>query len=101
MDQQQQPSLLANPLVSADQLQASASHLDGVPADLETSIRVAGAQLTQAAGILLRLPQEVIAQAIVLFARFWVGEEGGSVLKDDVRVSLISVYRARRWKRII
>ncbi|KAL9616803.1 MAG: hypothetical protein Q9160_008366 [Pyrenula sp. 1 TL-2023] len=34
------------------------------------SVRFAQAQLTQAAGVLLRLPQEVIAQAIVLTTRF-------------------------------
>ena len=70
---------LSNPLVTASQLSNSSSRLDGVPADLESSIRFAGAQLTQAAGILLRLPQEIVAQAIVVFWRFYVGPEGGSV----------------------
>jgi len=74
-----QPSPLANPLASIAQLETSGSQLDGIPTDLEHSTRFAGARLTQAAGILLRLPQEVIAQAIVVFMRFWVGPEGGSL----------------------
>ena len=80
------PSHLSNPLASADQLSSSASQLDGVPADLETSIRFAGARLTQAAGILLRLPQDVVAQAIVIFTRFWLGSEGGSLREYSAKV---------------
>jgi hypothetical protein len=34
---------------------SNSSSIDNVPSDLETSIRCAGAQLTQAAGILLHL----------------------------------------------
>src|SRR5438874_10423334 len=73
-----QPSPLANPLATVAQLESSGSQLDGIPVDLEISIRFAGARLTQAAGVLLRLPQDVVAQAIVLYTRFWVGPEGGS-----------------------
>ena len=69
---------LSNPLATLEQLSNSSSQLDGIPADLESSIRLAGCQLIQAAGILLRLPQEIIAQAIVIFTRFYVGSEGGS-----------------------
>ena len=72
----QSPSPLANPLVTPAQLRLSSSQLDNIPRHLEDSVRFAGARLTQAAGILLRLPQEIIAQAIVVFARFWVGAEG-------------------------
>ena len=77
---------LSNPLVTIDQLSTSSSQLDGVPADLESSLRFAGAQLTQAAGILLRLPQEIIAQAIVIFYRFYVGSDGGSFRINAVKV---------------
>ncbi|KAL3463987.1 cyclin-like protein [Aspergillus heterothallicus] len=70
---------LANALATPEQLSSSSSSIDGVPADLETSIRFVGAQLTQAAGILLRLSQDIIAQAIVTFTRFWLGPEGGSL----------------------
>lgn len=69
---------LSNPLATLEQLSHSSSQLDGIPADLESSVRFAGARLTQAAGILLRLPQEIVAQAIVIFTRFYVGSEGGS-----------------------
>lgn len=59
---------LANPLVTSDQLLKlkESEDVNG------QSIRFAQAQLTSAAGILLRLSQEVIAQAIVLLQRFWV-----------------------------
>ncbi|KAF2271826.1 uncharacterized protein EI97DRAFT_387127 [Westerdykella ornata] len=86
-------SPLANPLATVAQLETSGSQLDGVPSDLEDSVRFAGARLTQAAGILLRLPQEVIAQAIVIFTRFWVGPEGGSLAEHDAeQVSASSLY---------
>lgn len=81
------PSPLANPLATVAQLETSGSQLDGVPRDLETSIRFAGARLTQAAGILLRLPQEVIAQALVVFTRFWIGSEGGSLVEFGAEVT--------------
>jgi hypothetical protein len=85
-----QLSPLANPLASAAQLEVSGSQLDGIPPDLEDSVRYAGARWTQAAGALLRLPQEVIAQAIIVFMRFWVGPEGGSLAEFGAGVSIIS-----------
>lgn len=81
-----QLSSLSNPLATVDQLSNSSSQLDGIPADLESSLRLAGAQLTQAAGILLRLPQEIIAQAVVIFQRFYIGSEGGSFRINAVKV---------------
>ena len=82
-------SILLNPLATPEQLATSGSQLDGVSPDLENSIRYAGARLTQMAGILLRLPQDVIAQAIVIFTRFWVGSEGGSMQQYGATVSKI------------
>ncbi|KAJ5709077.1 hypothetical protein N7493_010411 [Penicillium malachiteum] len=67
---------LSNALATPDQLSNSSSSIDGVPSDLETSIRVAGAQLTQTAGVLLGLSQDIIGQAIVIFTRFWLGADG-------------------------
>ena len=81
---------LSNPLVTSEQLATSSSQLDGVPTDLEASVRNAGAQLIQAAGVLLRLPQQIIAQAIVILYRFYVGAEGGSVRINAVKVLQIS-----------
>jgi len=80
---------LSNALATPDQLSNSSSFIDGVSPDLETSIRFAGAQLTQAAGVLLRLSQDVIAQAIVTFTRFWIGSEGGSLRIYSVKVGHI------------
>ncbi|MCJ1372185.1 hypothetical protein MMC20_003407 [Loxospora ochrophaea] len=96
-----QLSTLSNPLVSVEQLSNSSSQLDGVSVDLEHSIRYAGAQLTQAAGVLLRLPQEIIAQAIITLNRFYIGPEGGSVRTHAVQdVSAASVYLASKISRL-
>ncbi|PKY06238.1 hypothetical protein P168DRAFT_302614 [Aspergillus campestris IBT 28561] len=70
---------LSNALATAEQLTTSSSFVDGIAPDLEASVRYAGVQLTQAAGVLLRLSQDTIAQAIVTFTRFWIGPEGGSL----------------------
>lgn len=77
---------LSNALATPSQLSKSSSAIDGVDSDLEMSIRFAGALLTQAAGILLRLSQDTIAQAIVTFTRFWIGAEGGSLRIYSVKV---------------
>ena len=81
----QQLSHLANPLATAEQLSSSGSQLDGIPEDLETSMLFGGARLTQMAGTLLRLPQDIVAQAIVIFMRFWAGAEGGSLREYAVK----------------
>ncbi|KAF7588028.1 E2-like enzyme [Aspergillus hancockii] len=84
---------LSNALATPEQLSNSSSSIDGVAPELETSIRFAGAQLTQAAGVLLRLSQDIIAQAIVTFTRFWIGAEGGSLRIYSVKdVSAASLY---------
>ncbi len=79
-------SHLANPLVTSPQLETSVSQLDGVPRDLEDSIRFETARLMQAAGTLLRLTQELIAQSIIILYRFWIGADGGSLLEHDSKV---------------
>lgn len=84
-------SHLSNPLATAGQLSQSGSLLDGVPTDLEDSIRFAGARLTQCAGVLLSLPQELIAQAIIVFHRFLVGVEGGSLKEYGAKVGTYEV----------
>ncbi|CAI7571958.1 hypothetical protein N7533_004235 [Penicillium manginii] len=84
---------LSNALATPGQLSASSSSIDGVPSDLEASIRCAGAQLTQAAGVLLHLSQDIIAQAIVIFTRFWLGADGGSLRIYSVKdVSAAALY---------
>lgn len=79
-------SHLANPIVTSTQLEVSATQLDGVSRDLEDSIRFESARLLQAAGVLLRLPQELIAQSITILYRFWTGADGGSMLEHDAKV---------------
>lgn len=76
-------SHLANPSAVAVQLETSSSHLDGIPKDLEDSVRFESSKLLQAAGILLRLPQELIAQSIIILCRYWIGADGGSMLDHD------------------
>lgn len=77
---------LANPLATADQLLLSASKFDGIPEDLSTSMLFGGAWITQIAGILLRLPQDIVAQSIVIFMRFFIGTEGGSLREHAMKV---------------
>ncbi|KAF2665370.1 hypothetical protein BT63DRAFT_416934 [Microthyrium microscopicum] len=80
-----QNSVLVNPLATPDQLSTSGSQLDGVPASLETSVIHIGARLTQIAGVLLRLPQDLIAHAVVIFTRFWLGPESGSLCEYSIK----------------
>lgn len=97
----EQLSSLSNSLATVDQLSTSSSQLDGVPADLESSIRFAGAQLTQASGILLRLPQDIIAQAIVIFHRFYLGSEGGSFRINAVKVRQHCIVSSAHLARLV
>ncbi|THZ78907.1 hypothetical protein D6C84_08064 [Aureobasidium pullulans] len=86
-------SHITNPLATPYQLQNTASQLDRIPGDLEVSIRFEGSRLIQAAGVLLHLPQELIAEAIIIFARFWLGPEGGSLAEYHAKdVIAASVY---------
>lgn len=85
-------SHLSNPLALPEQLANSASQLDGVPSDLEDSIRYESQRSIQAAGVLLRLPQEIIAETIIILSRFWLGPEGGSFLEYAATVSPKIVY---------
>ncbi|KAL8670455.1 MAG: hypothetical protein Q9168_005015 [Polycauliona sp. 1 TL-2023] len=90
-------SSLSNSLATVEQLSSSSSSLDAVPPLLESSVRFAGLQITQAAGILLRMPQEVVAQAMVIFTRFYIGPEGGSVRVNGAKdVSAASIYMAAK-----
>jgi len=81
------PSHLVNPLATAAHLETSASQLDGVPKELEDSVRYETAKLLQAAGILLRLPQDIIAQSIVILMRALAGPDGRSLLEVDAKAS--------------
>lgn len=81
-----QPSQLANPLATVAKLEGTASQLQGIPQEIEHFARFDAARLTQAAGILLRLPQEIVAQSIIILQRYYVGADGGSLLENDILV---------------
>ncbi|KAM0153350.1 hypothetical protein ACHAQE_007680 [Botrytis cinerea] len=67
-------SHLFNPLATAQQLYQNTSS-NRLPAELQDSIRFYTARLTQAAGILLGLSQDITAQANVLLFRYWLVDD--------------------------
>lgn len=64
---------MTNTLATAEQLYKRNS-FSSLPADLQDVIFYATQCLTQAAGVLLDLPQSTTAQANVLLARYWLVE---------------------------
>ncbi|PLW45540.1 hypothetical protein PCANC_10150 [Puccinia coronata f. sp. avenae] len=62
-------STLRNPL--ANPAEPTPSAVDAIPAHLERELRLYGALLIQQAGVLLKLPQIVMATAATLFQRFF------------------------------
>lgn len=64
---------MTNPLATAEQLYQY-RHLGSLPDDLQDVILYATQCLTQAAGLLLQLPQSITAQANVILARYWLAE---------------------------
>ncbi|KAI2607433.1 cyclin-like protein [Hypoxylon fragiforme] len=64
---------MTNPLATVDQLYQRTS-FSALPSDLQDIIFFTTQCLTQAAGVLLRLPQSVTAQANVVLARYWLIE---------------------------
>jgi hypothetical protein len=67
-------SHLSNPLATAEQLYKNVSN-NALPIELQDSIRFYTARLTQAAGLLLRLPQSITAQANVHLFRYWLVDD--------------------------
>lgn len=76
---------LSNPLATLSQLYSLEDDDQG-RAGHGQSLRYAQAILTQAAGVLLRLPQEVIATSLVLLQRFWVEGHGQGHANADPKV---------------
>ncbi|KAI1503948.1 cyclin-like protein [Biscogniauxia marginata] len=74
---------MTNPLATVDQLYRRTS-FSALPSDLQDAIFFATQCLTQAAGILLRIPQSVTAQANVVLARYWLVESPLSHEFSDV-----------------
>ncbi|KAK4248133.1 cyclin-like protein [Corynascus novoguineensis] len=81
-------SHMSNPLATPDQLFQRRS-IDALPIELQDAIFFATQCLTQAAGILLQLPQSVTAQANVLLARYWLVEPMMSHEFSDVSAATI------------
>ncbi|CAI9114078.1 OLC1v1014706C3 [Oldenlandia corymbosa var. corymbosa] len=57
--------------LSDEELENSPSRKDGIDSATETTLRIYGCDLIQESGILLRLPQAVMATGQVLFHRFY------------------------------
>lgn len=64
---------MTNPLATAEQLYHR-NNLSSLPNDLQDVIFYTIQCLTQAAGVLLQLPQSIAAQANVVLARYWLSE---------------------------
>ncbi|KAJ2635641.1 hypothetical protein GGF40_003486 [Coemansia sp. RSA 1286] len=62
---------LRNPLLTPDQIAASPSRKRGMSRDLEADLRAYGCHLIEATGIVLRVPQVVMASAQIMFQRFY------------------------------
>lgn len=77
-----------------EQLKSSPSRKDGIDEETETSLRIYGCDLIQESGILLRLPQAVMATGQVLFHRFYCKK---SFARFDVkRVAASCVWLASK-----
>ncbi|XP_074562188.1 cyclin-L1-1 [Curcuma longa] len=57
--------------LTEEQLKSSPSRKDGIHEETETTLRIYGCDLIQESGILLKLPQAVMATGQVLFHRFY------------------------------
>jgi hypothetical protein len=93
------PGYLTNSIVNAEQL--NPLHVDdGFRSEAATTSRYAQAILTQSAGILLRLPLEVVATALVLLQRFWVESSAEERVDADFKVMKMPSSRGARTKLI-
>lgn len=78
---------MTNPLATAEQLYQR-QNLSLLPNDLQDVIFYMTQSLTQAAGVLLQLPQSVTAQANVVLARYWL-VESRPLMADEFSVSIV------------
>ncbi|KAI8956287.1 cyclin [Xylaria longipes] len=81
---------MTNSLATVDQLYQRMSSFSALPSDLQDAIFFATQSLTQAAGLLLRLPQSVTAQASVVLARYWL--EDSLLANEFSDVSAASLF---------
>lgn len=82
---------MTNPLATAEQLYHH-RHLGFLPDDLQDVILYTTQCLTQAAGVLLQLPQSVSAQASVILARYWLAEPRPLMSNEFSDVSAACIY---------
>ncbi|KAM7187038.1 cyclin-L2 [Rhypophila sp. PSN 637] len=79
---------MTNPLATPDQLYQRRS-FSALPAELQDAIFYSTQCLTQAAGVLLQLPQSSTAQANVVLARYWLVEPLMSHEFSDISAAAI------------
>ncbi|KAF3806585.1 hypothetical protein GCG54_00008100 [Colletotrichum gloeosporioides] len=79
---------MTNPLATAEQLYKR-NTFSSLPADLQDVIFYETQILTQAAGVLLDLPQSTTAQANVLLARYWLVESPMAQEFSDISAAAI------------
>lgn len=78
---------MTNPLATAEQLYQR-QNLSLLPNDLQDVIFYLTQSLTQAAGVLLQLPESITAQANVVLARYWL-VESRPLMANEFSVSII------------
>ncbi|KAK4442990.1 cyclin-L2 [Podospora aff. communis PSN243] len=79
---------MTNPLATPDQLYQRRS-FSSLPTELQDTIFFSAQCLTQAAGVLLQLPQSATAQANVILARYWLVEPFMNYEFSDVSAAAI------------
>ncbi|KAJ4425144.1 hypothetical protein N0V82_000199 [Gnomoniopsis sp. IMI 355080] len=82
---------MTNPLATAEQLYQRNS-LSLLPNDLQDVIFYMTQSLTQAAGVLLQLPESVTAQANVVLARYWLAESRPLMANEFSDVSAACMF---------
>jgi cyclin L len=83
---------MTNPLATAEQLYRR-NNLSSLPNDLQDVIFYVTQSLTEAAGVLLQLPQSTTAQASIILARYWLAESR-PLLTNEFSVSGPSPYQS-------
>mmetsp|Transcript_38289 Transcript_38289/g.68342 ORF Transcript_38289/g.68342 Transcript_38289/m.68342 type:complete len:409 (-) Transcript_38289:1988-3214(-) len=58
-------------IITPHEIENTPSRADGIDSETEDTLRMVGCEMIQEAGILLKLPQVVMARALVLFHRFY------------------------------
>ncbi|TLS28242.1 hypothetical protein PpBr36_00950 [Pyricularia pennisetigena] len=81
---------MTNPLATPEQLHQRA-RFSSLPTDLQDTIFYTTQCLTQAAGLLLQLPQSTTAQANVLLARYWLVDSEMQHEFSDVSAACIYI----------